>query len=218
MVDLVNAALHGAGNVSVAAPVLAFAAGAGSSFGPCIGPRLLTLAALCSRHRGAQRWMVAGIFTVGLCAGYAIVGTVAGVAGLAAAFSPAMYRVLAIVAVSGGLWTIVHRPERDCCERKRRFDGGLGFFAGLVSAGVASPCCGPIGAALAGVAAASSGPRYAAGILCAFALGHVLPLAAVAAGSLRLRGILAQAAASGAGATISGALMVAAGAYYAVLA
>jgi cytochrome c biogenesis protein CcdA len=173
---------------------------------------------LCSRHRGAQRWAVAGIFTAGLCAGYAIVGTIAGAAGLASAFSPAMYRALAVVAVAGGVWTMVHRSESDCCERKRRIDGGLGFFAGLISAGVASPCCGPIGAALAGVAAAASGPRYAAAVLCAFALGHVLPLAAVAAGSVRSRGTLARAAASGAGATISGALMLAAGAYYAVLA
>jgi cytochrome c biogenesis protein CcdA len=129
-----------------------------------------------------------------------------------------MYRALAIVAIAGGVWTIVHRSHAECCERKRRIDGGLGFFAGLVSAGVTSPCCGPIGAVLAGVAAASSGPRYAAAVLCAFALGHVLPLAAVAAGSIRLHGTLARAAASGAGATISGALMVAAGAYYAVLA
>lgn len=216
--DVVNVALHGAGSASVAGPALAFAAGAASSFGPCIGPRLLTLAALCSRHRGPQRWAVAGIFTAGLCAGYAIVGTVAGAAGLASAFSPAMYRTLALVAVAGGVWTMVHRPAASCCEGKRRIDGGVGFFAGLVSAGVTSPCCGPIGAALAGVAAASSGPRYAALTLCAFALGHVLPLAAIAAGSLRLRGTLAQAAGSGAGATISGALMVAAGAYYAVLA
>jgi cytochrome c biogenesis protein CcdA len=215
--DVVSAALRSAGNGSAAGPALAFAAGAASSFGPCIGPRLLTLAALCSRHRGAQRWMVAGVFTTGICAGYAIVGTIAGAAGVASAFSPAIYRTMAIVAVAGGVWTIV-RSESTCCERKQRVEGGIGFFAGLVSASVTSPCCGPIGAALAGIAAASSGPRYAAAILCAFALGHVLPLAAVAAGSPRLRGALARAAASGAGATISGALMVAAGAYYAVLA
>lgn len=215
---MVSSAVNGAGNPSAAGPALAFAAGAASSFGPCIGPRLLTLAALCSRHRGAQRWAVAGIFTAGLCAGYAIVGTIAGAAGLASTFSPAMYRALAIVAIAGGVWTMVQRSEAKCCERKPRVDGGLGFFAGFVSAGVTSPCCGPIGAALAGVAAASSGPRYAVVVLCAFALGHVLPLTAVAAGSIRLRGTLAQAAANGAGATISGALMVAAGAYYAALA
>lgn len=216
--DVVSAALHGAGKASVAGPALAFAAGAASSFGPCIGPRLLTLAALCSRHRGARRWATAGVFTAGLCAGYAIVGTVAGAAGLVSAFSPALYRTVSLVAVAGGVWTIMRRSEPACCEAKPRIEGGAGFFAGLVSAGVTSPCCGPIGAAMAGVAAASSGPRYAAVILCAFALGHVLPLAAVGAISLRLRGSLARAAASGAGATISGALMVAAGAYYAVLA
>lgn len=216
--DVVSAALRDAASASIAGPALAFTAGAASSFGPCIGPRLLTLAALCSRHRGARRWTIAGIFAAGLCAGYAIVGTIAGAAGLASAVSPAIYRGMAIVAVAGGVWTIVHRSQAVCCERNRRIHGGLGFFAGLVSASVTSPCCGPIGAALAGVAAAASGPRYAAGIACAFALGHVLPLAAVAAGSPRFHGILARAAASGAGATISGALMIAAGAYYAVLA
>ncbi len=216
--DLVSAALRDTGSASAAGPALAFAAGAASSFGPCIGPRLLTLAALCSRHRGTRRWAIAGIFTAGLCAGYAIVGTIAGAAGLASAFSPWIYRTMAIVAVAGGVWTIVHRSQAACCESKPRFDGGLGFFAGLVSASITSPCCGPIGAALAGVAAAASGPQYAAAVLCAFALGHVLPLAAVAAGSPRMRGPLARAAQSGAGATIAGALMVAAGAYYAVLA
>jgi cytochrome c biogenesis protein CcdA len=198
--------------------VLAFAAGAASSFGPCIGPRLLTVAALCARHRGAGRWIAAGIFTAGLCAGYAIVGTIAGAAGFASAFSPAIYRALAIAAIAGGVWTIVRKPQRACCERERRFGGGLGFFAGLASAGITSPCCGPIGAALAGVAAASAGPRYAAAILAAYALGHVLPLAAVAASSVRTGGAAARALAGGAGATISGALMFAAGAYYAVLA
>ena len=217
-VDIVSAALSGTARTSGAAPALAFAAGAASSFGPCIGPRLLTLAALCARRRGVQRWIVAGIFGAGLCAGYAIVGTIAGAAGLASTFSPAIYRTLAIVAIAGGIWTIVRRPQTDCCARERHLRGGVGFFAGLASAGVTSPCCGPIGAALAGVAAASAGPRYAAAILGAYALGHVLPLAVVAASSVGSRGSLARALTSGAGATISGALMFAAGAYYAVLA
>jgi cytochrome c biogenesis protein CcdA len=218
MADVVSAALHGAGNASSTAPVLAFAAGAASSFGPCIGPRLLTLAALCSQRQGAARWMAAGIFTAGLCAGYAIIGTVADAAGLASALSPAIYRTLAAAAVAGAAWTIVHRRQSDCCRREHRINGGLGFFAGLASVCVTSPCCGPVGAALAGVAAAAAGPRYAAAIVLAFALGHVLPLAAIAAGSVRVRGAVARAAVSGAGATISGALMLATGAYYAVLA
>jgi cytochrome c biogenesis protein CcdA len=217
-VDVVSAAMSGAANASSAAPALAFAAGVASSFGPCIGPRMLTVAALCARHRGLQRWMAAGVFAAGLCAGYAIVGTIAGAAGLASAFSPWMYRALALVAVAGGIYTIVRRPQTDCCKRERRIGSGFGFFAGLASASVMSPCCGPIGAALAGLAAASVGPRYAAAILTAFALGHVLPLAAVAAGSIRGSGIAARALAGGAGATVSGALMLAVGAYYAVLA
>jgi cytochrome c biogenesis protein CcdA len=216
--DVVSAAMSGTAKASSAGPVLAFAAGAASSFGPCIGPRLLAVAALCARHRGARRWMVAGIFAAGLCAGYAIIGTIAGAAGLASAFSPAIYRTLAAVAMVGGLWTILRPPQTACCEREHRIGGGVGFFAGLASAGVTSPCCGPIGAALAGVGAASAGPRYAAAILGAFALGHVLPLAAVAASSVALRGGFAKALTSGAGTTISGALMLAAAAYYAVLA
>jgi hypothetical protein len=55
-------------------------------------------------------------------------------------------------------------------------------------------------------------------VVLAFALGHALPLAAIAGGSVRVRGAVAKAAASGAGATICGALMLASGAYYAVLA
>ena len=216
--DVVSAALRGAADAWSTAPVLAFTAGAASSFGPCIGPRLLTVTALCARHRGAQRWLAAGVFAAGLCAGYAIVGTVAGAASAASAFSPIIYRALAVVAITGGFWTILRRPQTACCERERRIGGGFGFFAGLASASVTSPCCGPVGAALAGVAAAAAGPHYAAAVLVAFALGHVLPLALVAAISIRSSGAVARALAGGAGATISGALMVAAGAYYAVLA
>lgn len=213
-----TAALQGAGNASTAAPVLAFSAGAASSFGPCIGPRLLALTALCSQRHGAARWIVAGVFAAGLCAGYAIVATVAGAAGLASALSPAIYRALAVVALAGGFWTLAHRTQSVCCRREPAIGGGFGFFAGLASAAVTSPCCGPIAAALAGVAAASAGPRYAAAIVLAFGLGHALPLAAIAAGSVRLRGTVARVVAGGAGSTISGALMLAAGAYYAVLA
>lgn len=216
--DVMSAALRDAGSASGAAPALAFAAGAASSFGPCIGPRLLTVAALCSRRRGAARWIAAGIFAAGLCAGYAIVATVAGAAGLASALSPSIYRILAVVAAAGGVWTLVRRPQPACCRGEGRVNGGVGFFAGLVSASVTSPCCGPIGAALAGVAAAAAGPKYAAAIVGAFALGHVLPLVVVAAGSLRLGGAVTRAVESGAGVTISGALMLAAGTYYAVLA
>ena len=138
MADVLSAALHGAGDASRMAPVLAFAGGAASSFGPCIGPRLLTLAALCAGRRGTARWTVAGIFTAGLCAGYAIIATIAGAAGVVSTLSPAIYRALAIVAVAGALWTIVHRPKPECCGSKRHLDGGLGFFAGLTSACVAS--------------------------------------------------------------------------------
>lgn len=216
--DVIGAAVRNTGNASIAAPALAFAAGAASSFGPCIGPRLLTLAALCSRHRGAARWTVTGIFVAGLCTGYAIVGTVAGAASLASTLSPAIYRALAVVAIAAGVWTIVRRPNAACCSDERRIGGGLGFLAGLASASVTSPCCGPIGVALAGIAAASAGPRYAAEIVAAFALGHVLPLTMVAAGSLRFAGTAARVMESGAGATVSGALMLATGTYYAVLA
>lgn len=216
--DVVTAAISGAANASSAAPALAFAAGAASSFGPCIGPRMLTVAALCTRHRGIRRWIAAGVFTVGLCAGYTIVGTIAGAAGLASAFSPWVYRSLALAACAGGVWTIVRSSGTACCNGEQRVSNGLGFLAGLASASVTSPCCGPIGAALAGIAAASAGPRYAAAVLTAFALGHVLPIAMVAAGSFRSGGFVARVLASGAGATISGGLMIAAGAYYGVLA
>lgn len=218
MVDLVTSAMNGAANGSSAAPALAFAAGVASSFGPCIGPRMLAVAALCARHRGIRRWVAAGIFAAGLCAGYAIVGTIAGAAGLISAFSPWVYRALAVVACVAGIWTIIGSSHAACRDMERRVGNGFGFFAGLASASVTSPCCGPLGAALAGLAAASAGPRYAASILTAFAVGHVMPLVIVAAGSFRTGGLVARALAGGVGGTISGSLMLAAGAYYGVLA
>jgi thiol:disulfide interchange protein DsbD len=214
--DVVNAAYGGAASGSSLAPVLAFAAGAASSFGPCVGPRMLAVAALCARRRGTGRWIATCIFCVGLCGGYAVIGTVAGAAGLASAFSPWIFRVLAGLAIIAGIATLASKSTAHFCEWK--VGHGAGFFAGLASATVASPCCAPLGVALAGVAAASEGPQFAAAVVASFALGHVVPLAAIAAFSPRATGRIARFLANGAGATISGALMLAAGGYYAVIA
>ena len=216
--DVVNSAYGSAAVASSAAPAFAFAAGVASSFGPCVAARILTVSALCAQHRGARRWIAAGVFAAGICAGYTILGTIAGAAGALSSFSPAIYRTFAVLAITGGIWTIVRPATQTCCAGEGGVTNGVGFLAGLASATVTSPCCGPIGAALAGVAAASAGPQFAAEILAAFALGHVLPIAAVAGSSIGTTSAVARVLSGGAGATISGAIMLAAGGYYAVLA
>jgi cytochrome c-type biogenesis protein len=92
------------------------------------------------------------------------------------------------------------------------------FSLGAASALVVSPCCTPVVAAVIGMTAGSADPAARAMLLGAFTLGHAAPLfLAGALGALCDRPLRAWNA-SPAPAVVSGALMLALGGYYGMLA
>ncbi|MEO6835920.1 MAG: cytochrome c biogenesis protein CcdA [Candidatus Tumulicola sp.] len=208
---------------SLAAPAVAFGAGLASSFGPCIAPRFVAVASLTTGESGLKRWTRIGSFVLGLCAGYVLLGTLAGATGYVSAYSGYVYALLGAGLIASGLVSIVRTPRANACA-VHAFGGskaphGAIFVAGLGFVAVGSPCCGPIAAALAGAGVAGGGSvTRSAALLAAFALGHATPLVAAAFGSMRIANGFRARVPGGALSTVGGALMMALGGYYALLA
>ena len=199
---------------------MGFLAGVTSSFGPCIAPRFLAIASFTAETSGAQRFQRVGAFAAGLCTSYVLLGTIAGALGYVAKCSPYIYLTLSLCLVAAGFVTLA-RPAATCCPSERegtKIGFGAAFSAGLAFSAIASPCCGPIAAVIGGMSAASGSVVFGALMLCAFALGHAVPLFALAAGSVPVSRLLRWHAFGLAASLLSGALMIALGAYYAVLA
>jgi cytochrome c-type biogenesis protein len=202
------------------ASLASFAAGIATSFGPCVAPRFVAVASLSSQARGAARWLRIAAFVAGLCASFVLLGTIAGSLGLLARYATWVYAVLAIATVAAGIRAIVMRPE-PCAAREStgaKASNGAAFLAGAGLSAVASPCCGPVAAALAATATAGGSPSFAAMTLGAFALGHAVPVVAIACGASSLARRAHAHLPAWAVATVSGALMVALGGYYGLLA
>ena len=95
---------------------------------------------------------------------------------------------------------------------------GGAFLLGASSVLVVSPCCTPVVAAIAALTLATGRALDGVSLLAVFALGHVVPVALAGALGNRFAGVLRRVTASQAPAIVSGALMLALGAYYGVLA
>lgn len=199
------------------APLLAFAAGITSSFGPCIAPRFVVVASLTAGTSGWTRWARLGAFIAGLCTSFALLGTIAGALGYIASYSSYVYGALAIALVAGGIGAIVSPHRCRAAHPSSKPIASAPFVVGLTFTAVGSPCCGPIAAALGGLSTAGGNVTFGALLLGAFALGHALPLVVLAAGAVPIVTYLRARALDSAFATVSGALMIALGGYYAVL-
>ena len=92
---------------------------------------------------------------------------------------------------------------------------GALLLAGFATAVVPSPCCAPVVTLLA---AGSPDRTIALVSIASFALGHAAPLLLAATGAARLRALAFEGQISQAVTTVGGALMVALGGYYALLA
>jgi cytochrome c biogenesis protein CcdA len=218
--DPIRAAIDAAAAQTAWAPALAALAGAATSFGPCVAPRFVAVAALLAGRSGAARWKLWAAFTSGLCAAYMVVGVTLGLAGRIALQSDYVYAGLALALGLGGMATLLRPSRDDGCRAHapdRASHGGALLLGGSFAL-VTSPCCTPVVAALAGVSAASANPWFGAGTLGAFALGHALPLAAAGIGSGRVVDVLRRWKLEPALATVGGALMLALSGYYALLA
>jgi cytochrome c-type biogenesis protein len=201
-----------------------FAAGAITSVGPCVAPRYIAIAALASRDRQPLRPIFA--FVAGLIGTFIVLGASAGLVGSLWRISLPAYGLLAAGLLVGGCITLIRAVPpplaTGCCppraaQRAKRTSLGGTFLLGAANALVISPCCTPIVAGLVGAATAIGKPAIGIAFLTSFALGHALPLVFAGAASTLLRRALTGPRAQ-APAIVGGSLMLALGAYYAVLA
>ena len=193
-------------------------AGAVTSLGPCVAPRYVALAALLSERR---RVLTIAAFIAGMVTIYTALGFGIGLLVQLTGHASVLYVVLAVALAAGGVITLCdgaachHRHDEPCASRSPRRLSAV-FSLGAASALVVSPCCTPILAAVAGMSV-DANPVTRAELLAAFALGHAAPLLAVGTlGSLSAR-IFRAWNAGPAPAVVSGALMLALGAYYGLL-
>ncbi len=198
-------------------PLVAFA-GAVTSLGPCVAPRYVAIAALLRERR---RTLTIAAFVSGMVTAYTAFGFGAGLLAQITGRASALYVILAVALAAGGIITLcrgsscdhAHDPVRGNAAPNRL---SAVFSLGAASALVVSPCCTPILAAVAGMSV-DANPATRAELLAAFALGHAAPLFAVGTlGTLCARAFRAWNA-SPAPAVVSGALMIALGAYYGLL-
>jgi cytochrome c biogenesis protein CcdA len=180
-----------------------------------MAPRFLAVVALCEPRGRARRWWGIALFASGSCVAYALAGATGGFAQARFGASPLVYGAFAVAAIAAGVAVIVRTPHAACDRATGRY--GAGFLAGFAGALAGAPCCAPFAFALAGTASAR-GPQYAAIVLASFALGQTLPLFVAAAGWSKANALLERALTSAGSATVAGAILVALGAYYAVLA
>jgi cytochrome c biogenesis protein CcdA len=193
----------------------ALIAGLASSLGPCIAPRYVLLAAQIAG--GATRLRLAAFISG--CIGGSLAFAAAGLgAALLQLGSHVVYGLLAAALLGSGIATLL--STTGCARRQPKMPGGgsLGaaFLLGISCSLVPSPCCAPIAAAL-GLQAAQHDGAFAAATLLAFGAGHATPLAAMALAATS-KGLPKAVFSSSVTATISGTLMTAVGALYAVLA
>lgn len=219
MIDPVSASLDAILHQNIAQLPIVILAGIITSVGPCVAPRYIAIGALLDGRR--NRAVVVGAFIAGMILAYAAIGLGVGILTTLAVHLDVVYSVLATVLVVGGIMTLARRSPT--CEkhahdspRVRRLSGV--FSLGAASALVVSPCCAPVVAAVAGMGLADRNPLLSAAFLCAFALGHALPLCLAglvhSAVTTRLRSWNAGPALS----VVSGTLMMALGLYYGCLA
>ncbi len=201
-----------------AAPLLVFAAGLATAFGPCLAPRFLAVISIGS---GSHRVRGTLAFVAGLVAAYALTGAAVSIAQPLIDTTAWFFGALAVYLIATGLWNVV-RAGSCACPRTApgRLPSGAGglFLFGVSFAFIVSPCCTPIVAALAAGTSAHGEALYGAGLLALFGLGHSAPIALVGAGAGTFAGRLARASLHQATAVTGGALMVILGGYYACLA
>jgi hypothetical protein len=155
-------------------------------------------------------------FLAGSAAAYCMVAgafsTAAGVAGL-----PQSYLLLSLVCFAGGvgsLWFGSARSGERGCASSVHATSAPAFVGGFLSALIATPCCLPMLAVLAGPEEAGVAAAKAAAFVC----GQLTPVLLVWGGQAWLRGLFAPERFHRAGSTVCGGLMLFLAGYYALLA
>lgn len=218
MIDPIAASAFAVAQRTAAAPFLVWLSGVVSSFGPCVAPRFVALAA-CSAQARSPRALLAA-FIGGLVAAYASFGCAASLFVVAHAASSKVYALVAAALFAGGAVTIV-RADEGCCgapsgRAPARSLGGV-FLLGASFAFVLSPCCTPLVLMVLAYTSSVGDPLYGAGLLGAFGLGHALPLIALGAAGTGFASAVRRMIPEQAVSIASGALMVGLAGYYALL-
>lgn len=157
-------------------------------------------------------------FICGCVGGYLTFCSAGALAMLLQPGSHLIYGGTGLILIGAGIRTLL---TVDAC---REFDGsrhdarslGAPFLAGVCCSVFGSPCCAPVALAL-GFQAAQHDVGFGAATLLAFGTGHMVPVSALVAMArtpFRCRAYVPP----GAAATVSGTLLAAVGALYAVLA
>lgn len=191
----------------------ALGAGVASSTGPCVAPRFLAAATLCTGATGMHRWVRLGAFVAGLTVSYVVACSAGGAIARVRDHSVEIYVLVGVACAAAGVVAVV--SAHSCKVEGEKRPSGIAFFWGGATAVVGSPCCGPLTTlAVAGWSAGAFDPLLPA----MFALGHAVPLAAIALGSTRIESLVRPRWPKEATSTVSGGLALALGAYFVVLA
>lgn len=218
MIDIISATFHAEAQAQPSAIAFGFAAGAVTSFGPCVAPRLIAVASLTAKRSFFESSAIGVTYIAGLCTAYAAWAVAASLLWKAFAFSMVTYLLLAAGLFGAGVWTLL-RPG-SCTQHAhnlpRRHLAAV-FLLGASMALTLSPCCTPLilGAATYG---ATTGMVWAVFVLVAFALGHAVPIVATMLCGNTFARVLVTVNARDAARTVSASLLMGIGAYYAVLA
>lgn len=216
--DAIAAVVHG----DATRLPLVVLAGMATSIGPCVAPRYVALAAVLG---GPQRTRAIAAFVAGITAVYVLLGAGADVLATVTRNASVLNGLLAAALAVCGLVTLLAAPHREheheCAEpvapvKPRRLSGV--FSLGAASALVVSPCCTPVVAAVAAFPALDAAAGSRALLLGAFALGHAAPIVVLGAAGATIARRFDRFRLGSAPAVISGALMLALGAYYGMLA
>jgi cytochrome c biogenesis protein CcdA len=217
--DPIASAIDAAARGSAIAPAMAFAAGAATSIGPCVASRTVAAAALAGGCCFG-RWRVPLIMTIGTMMTEVALGLGFGAVARAIEHDREIYAALAAAFCIAGLFVLLRKDE--CCAIQRPrigAGGGAAFFTGAGLALAISPCCAPVIASIGMLSLARGGSALvAAASLCAFSVGHALPMLCTGLtfgrASLPARLKRFQELAP----TVSAAMLVASGLYYGLLA
>lgn len=201
------------------APAIVFGTGALTSTGPCVAPRFIAIAGLCSRGGRAAALLACGSFAAGLAFVYAAFAAIASLLPAALWHSRFIYALIAAGLLAGGvlkLW----RDAHACRSMARVASAGAAapFLLGAGFGFVVSPCCAPMILGILSLESGAGDPARAAMLLACFAAGHALPLFALAFGASKVADAFNRPDVRAACSVAGGSLLMTLGAYFAVLA
>ncbi|MBC5816224.1 MAG: sulfite exporter TauE/SafE family protein [Candidatus Eremiobacteraeota bacterium] len=220
MFDPINVSLQAIALGRPSAFALVFVAGAATSVGPCAAPRLIAISGLnATGDKGGMRANAAA-FVSGLIVAYASFGVFASLLGRVTTFSHWIYIALGMGLAAGAVATLTFRRGEHSHDVREptKASPGAAFLLGGSFAFVVSPCCTPLVVGILAYCSQIHNAMYGAGLLSVFALGHAVPIVALASGTALISRALRRLNLEEALRVVGGALMLALSGYYLCLA